>query len=472
MRNALAGLGLTVLGLALALPAHAAEGAGIDGRVLGLVWVVPFAGILLSIAILPLATPTLWHHHFGKIGAAWAAAFLVPFALIHGVDVAWYEAMHMMVLDYVPFIALILALYTTAGGVLLKGDVVGTPMANTAMLAAGTAIASITGTTGASMLFVRPMLRMNRSRDHKTHTFVFFIFLVSNIGGSLTPLGDPPLFLGFLRGVSFFWPTTHLLAPMLICAAVLLAIYFVLDTLAYRRESFPEQDVRAVVEELGLSGWINVALLGAILAAVLVVGVWQAGTVPILGQAMPIAVAVAVVAMLAITLLSVKLTAPLVREANGFTWAAMLEVAKLFAAIFITIIPALAILKAGREGALDWLIALTSRADGSPSPAMYFWLTGTLSSFLDNAPTYLIFFNLAGGDPAALMGPMAQILLAVSCGAVFMGANSYIGNAPNFLVKSIAEENGVAMPSFFAYCGWACVFLLPIFAVLTFLFFR
>jgi Na+/H+ antiporter NhaD/arsenite permease-like protein len=322
------------------------------------------------------------------------------------------------------------------------------------------------------VMLVRPMLRMNRSRVHKTHTFVFFIFLVSNIGGSLTPLGDPPLFLGFLRGVSFFWPTRYLLAPMLICAAVLLAIYYLLDRRAYAKESFPELDLRAVVEKPGLSGWINVALLGAILAAVLMVGTWKAGSVTILGQAMPVAVAVAVVLMLLISAASMALTPKLIREANGFTWAAMLEVAKLFAAIFITIIPALAILRAGRDGALDWLIALTSRADGTPNPAMYFWLTGMLSSFLDNAPTYLIFFNLAGGDPTILMGPLSQVLLAVSCGAVFMGANSYIGNAPNFLVKSIAEENGVEMPSFFAYCGWACVFLLPIFAVLTFIFFR
>jgi Na+/H+ antiporter NhaD/arsenite permease-like protein len=472
MRRFLAGLGVAVAGLAVATPALAAPGAGVDGRVLGLVWIVPFAGILLSIAILPLVTPTLWHHHFGKIGAAWAAAFLVPFALIHGFATAWYEAMHMMVLDYVPFVILILALYTTAGGVLVKGTLPGTPLMNTAILGTGTLVASIMGTTGASMLLIRPLLRANEGRLHKTHTFVFFIFLVSNIGGSLTPLGDPPLFLGFLRGVGFFWPTLHLALPMGLAALTLLGIYYALDGLAYRREPFHEQDPDTVAEPTGIAGWVNVGLLAAIMAVVLMVGLWQPGSFTILGQSMGMQVAAACLLLVGITLLSLKLTPPIVRRANDFTWAAMLEVAKLFAAIFITIIPALAILRAGREGALDWLIALTSRADGTPNPAMYFWLTGALSSFLDNAPTYLIFFNLAGGDAATLMGPLSQILLAISCGAVFMGANSYIGNAPNFLVKAIAEENGVAMPSFFAYCGWACVFLLPIFAVLTVIFFR
>jgi Na+/H+ antiporter NhaD/arsenite permease-like protein len=463
---AMVGLGL----LLAAAPAQAAS--GVDGRLLGLVWVLPFAGLLLSIAICPLAVPDIWHHHYGKIGAVWAAAFLLPFALVHGLALAWYEAAHMILLDYLPFVVLILALYTTAGGVLLKGTLPGTPSVNTAVLAAGTLVASITGTTGASMLFIRPLLRANAGRVHKTHTFVFFIFLVSNIGGSLTPLGDPPLFLGFLRGVDFFWPTKHMALPMAIASAILLAIYYVLEVRAFRRESFPDEDAPAVIEKPGVAGWINVALLAAILVVVLILGVWRPGRFTILGQSMAIQVGLATLALPAITLLSLWLTPTTLREANGFTWAAMKEVAKLFAAIFITIIPALAILKAGQEGALHWLLALTSRPDGLPDPLVYFWVTGVLSSFLDNAPTYLIFFNLAGGDPVALMGPMAQVLLAISAGAVFMGANSYIGNAPNFLVRSIAEENGVPMPSFFAYCGWAVLFLFPIFVLITFLFFR
>jgi Na+/H+ antiporter NhaD/arsenite permease-like protein len=469
MRVILLGV-LIVACLVVAGPAQAA--GGVDGRLLGLVWVVPFAGILLSIALCPLLTPRIWHHHYGKIGAAWAASFLVPFAAFHGIGTAFYEAMHMMLLDYVPFIALILALYTTAGGVMLTGTLRGNPATNTAMLAIGTAIASITGTTGASMLLVRPMLRANAGRTRQAHTFVFFIFLIANIGGSLTPLGDPPLFLGFLRGVSFFWPTTHLLPPMLICAALLLGGYFLLDSWHWRKEPEGLRRAPPVSEPPGLEGWINVLLLAGVVGVVLMIGLWRPGRFPILGQMMQIQVAIAVLLFLAITALSLWLTPGSLRIANGFTWEAMKEVAKLFAAIFITIIPALAILAAGREGVASGLIALTSRADGSPNPATYFWLTGGLSSFLDNAPTYLIFFNLGGGDPVQMMGERAQILLAISAGAVFMGANSYIGNAPNFLVKAIAEEKGVPMPSFFGYCGWALVFLVPIFLLLTLIFFR
>jgi len=468
------GLGVLVTaGLVAGGPAWAAEGGGaVDGRLLGLVWVAPFAGILLSIALCPLLTPGLWHHHYGKIGAFWALAFLVPFALLHGGPTAWYETMHMMVLDYVPFMALILALYTTAGGVMLTGTLRGNPATNTIMLAIGTVIASLTGTTGASMLLVRPVLRANAGRTRQAHTFVFFIFLVANIGGSLTPLGDPPLFLGFLRGVSFFWPTLHMLVPMVITAGVLLAIYFVLDSWHWRNEPEPLRRAPPVSDPPGLEGGINVLLLGAVVVTVLMIGLWRPGQFDILGQKLGIQTGIAVLLFIAIAGLSLVLTPGALRIANGFTWEPMKEVAKLFAAIFITIIPALAILRAGNEGALGWLIQLTSRADGSPNPATYFWLTGGLSSFLDNAPTYLIFFNLAGGDPVHLMTDRAQILLAISAGAVFMGANSYIGNAPNFLVKAIAEEKGVPMPSFFGYCGWAVLFLIPIFLLLTLLFFR
>lgn len=463
--------GVSAGGLLLAAPALAADG-GVDGRLLGLAWAMPFAGILLSIALCPLLAPGLWHHHYGKIGAGWAALFLVPFATVFGLSIAWYEAMHMMLLDYVPFMTMILALYTTAGGVMLTGTLRGDPATNTAVLGVGTLIASITGTTGASMLFVRPMLRANAGRTRQAHTFVFFIFLVSNIGGSLTPLGDPPLFLGFLRGVDFFWPTVHMAPPMVIAAAILLAMYFALDTWHFAREPAALRQAPKVRDPITLEGWVNVALLGAVVLTVLMIGLWKPGSFGILGQKMPIQVAGAVLLFLAISVASMLLTPASLRVANGFDWGPMKEVAKLFAAIFITIIPALAILRAGDQGALDWLIALTSRADGSANPTMYFWLTGGLSSFLDNAPTYLIFFNLAGGDPVQLKAEQAQILLAISCGAVFMGANSYIGNAPNFLVKAVAEEKGVPMPSFFGYCGWALVFLIPVFLLLTLIFFR
>jgi Na+/H+ antiporter NhaD/arsenite permease-like protein len=320
------------------------------------------------------------------------------------------------------------------------------------------------------MLLIRPVLRANAFRKRKTHTFVFFIFLVSNIGGSLTPLGDPPLYLGFLKGVSFFWTTTHLFWEFLTCAVILLAVYYLLDSWAWAKEKPVVPDTGAK-EPLSIEGWVNLALIGGVVAMVLAQGYWRPGDIGILGDTIGIERVVGIAVFVAIAWLSMRLTSLELREANGFAWGAILEVAKLFAAIFVTMAPVLAILRAGLEGAAGPLVALTSDAAGQPVPWVYFWLTGGLSSFLDNAPTYLVFFNLAGGDPNHLMTQGALTLAAISCGAVFMGANSYIGNAPNFMVKAIVEENGERMPSFFGYVGWAVVFLVPLFVLVTFLFF-
>lgn len=460
-------LGLAVLLAALPAPAWA---AGVPGAELSLAWTIPFVGILLSIALMPLFAAGLWHHHYGKIAAGWAALFLLPFAAFFGPGAAWYEFTHVAVLEYIPFIALLTALYTAGGGVMLKGTLVGTPGTNVALLAIGTVLASLMGTTGAAMVMIRPVMRANAFRRNKTHTFVFFIFLVANIGGSLTPVGDPPLYLGFLRGVSFFWPTTHMFAEFLLCAVVLLALYWVFDTIAWNREKpvVPETETR---EPLSIEGWLNVGLLGAIVAVVIAMGYVKLGTVPVLGHPMEVEKLVGIAFFAAITLASVFGTTARLREANGFAWGAILEVAKLFAAIFLTMAPVLAILRAGSAGAAAGLVALTSDANGAPIPWVYFWLSGALSSFLDNAPTYIVFFELAGGDPAYLMTQGALTLAAISCGAVFMGANSYIGNAPNFMVKAIVEENGERMPSFFGYCAWAACILLPLFVLVTFIFF-
>ncbi len=472
MRSRTRQLGLAGLAAAAALAPGAAlaAGGGVPGAQMSLLWAVPFVGILLSIALMPLFAGHVWHHHYGKIAAGWAVLLLVPLAAVFGLGPAWYEFAHVMVLEYVPFIALLLALYTAGGGVLLKGSLVGTPATNTALLAIGTVLASLMGTTGAAMLLIRPVLRANAFRRQKTHTFVFFIFLVANIGGSLTPVGDPPLYLGFLRGVSFFWPTTHLFGEFLLCAVVLLAVYYVLDTLAWNREK-PTPPPEERKEPLSIEGWLNVALVGAIVAVVIAMGYVKLGHFYVLGQRLEIERGIGILLFLAITLVSVKLTSPQLREANGFAWGAILEVAKLFAAIFICMAPVLAILRAGLDGAAAPLVALTSDANGNPIPWVYFWMSGILSSFLDNAPTYIVFFELAGGNPAHLMTQGALTLAAISCGAVFMGANSYIGNAPNFMVKAIVEENGVRMPSFFGYCAWAAVFLLPLFVLVTFVFF-
>ncbi|NMJ42521.1 sodium:proton antiporter [Roseomonas sp. JC162] len=447
-----------------------AAAAGVSGADLSLAWGIPFVGMLLSIALMPLLAGHLWHHHYGKIAAGWAVLLIAPFAVAFGPETAASEVWHIVLQEYVPFIALLLALYVTGGGVLLKGTLIGTPAVNTALLALGTVIASLMGTTGASMLLIRPVLRANAFRRRKTHTFVFFIFLVSNIGGSLTPLGDPPLYLGFLKGVSFFWTTTHLFAEFLTCAVLLLGIYYVLDSWAWSKEKAAVPDTGAR-EPLRVEGTVNLGLIGLVVVTVLLQGYWQPGEVTILGQHIGAERLVGIAVFVTIAYVSMKLTPASLREENGFAWGAILEVAKLFAAIFVTMAPVLAILRAGPDGAAGPLVALTSDAAGQPIPAVYFWLSGVLSSFLDNAPTYLVFFNLAGGDPAYLMTHGALTLVAISCGAVFMGANSYIGNAPNFMVKAIVEENGERMPSFFGYCAWALVFLVPLFILITLIFF-
>ncbi|CAO3410279.1 sodium:proton antiporter [Azospirillum largimobile] len=471
---ALAAGGL-LLGTPGALAAEAAHGGAphLDGRLLSAVWVVPFAGILLSIALFPLLAPVVWHHHFGKISAVWALAFLVPFGAVFGLELATYELLHTVLLEYIPFIILLTALFTVAGGVRLAGSLVGTPLANTVGLALGTALASLMGTTGASMLLIRPMLRANEHRRHKVHTVVFFIFLVSNVGGSLTPLGDPPLFLGFLKGVDFFWPTVHLLAPMAFLSVLLLLIYFVLDVFLHTRDPGKHPLIEGVHERepIRIEGSVNLLLLVAIVGAVLLSGVWHPGIgVTLYHVTVPLESIVSNLLLLGITGLSLALTSKQSRRLNGFSWGPILEVAKLFAAIFLTIIPAIAILKAGTDGALGAIISAVNEG-GKPNPAAYFWATGILSSFLDNAPTYLIFFNTAGGDAKVLMTDLSLTLTAISAGAVFMGANSYIGNAPNFMVKAIAEERGVAMPSFFGYMAWSVGILVPLLGLTTLVFF-
>ena len=447
------------------------DAPAIDGRHLGLLWMIPFAGILLSIAIMPLATPSFWHHHFGKVSAAWAALIVIPFALLHGVPTAVYEVVHLLLLDYIPFIVLLMALFTVTGGIHIKGNLHGSPSMNTALLAIGTVLAGWMGTTGASMLLIRPVSRANDDRRHKIHVFVFFIFLVSNIGGALTPLGDPPLFLGFLKGVSFFWTTTHLFGEMLVCAIVLLALFYAIDSYWYRKEGRPKPDPTPEAP-VRIEGGVNIILLAAIVGAVLASGTWNPGIrFTVFHVTLELQNVLRDLVLVAICFLSLRLTSRASRLDNGFSWAPMLEVAKLFAGIFITIAPALAILRAGKDGVLAPLVALVTGPDGQPNDVWYFWLTGILSSFLDNAPTYLVFFNLAGGDPNVLMGALASTLAAISCGAVFMGANSYIGNAPNFMVKAVVEEAGIRMPSFFGYMAWSCGILLPLFVLLTVIFF-
>lgn len=451
-----------------------AQAADFDASRMSPAWGIPFAGILLSIALMPLLVPRVWHHHYGKIAAGWALAFLLPFALVYGFPNAGAALVHTLVGEYIPFVILLTALFTVSGGIYIRGNLHGSPALNTAILAIGAVLASFMGTTGASMLLVRPLIRANDNRTHRAHIFVFFIFIVSNAGGSLTPLGDPPLFLGFLKGVDFFWTVKHIFPETLFLVGTLLLLFFALDTWYYRkarevRPDDPTPDTRGI----GFDGARNFWLLAAVVGLVLLSGIWKSPVgFSIAGTEVGLPGLVRDIGLVIVTFVSLRITPAQVHDDNQFNWAPMQEVAKLFAGIFLTIIPVIAMLRAGLDGPFAPVVAAVTRADGTPDPAMYFWASGVLSSFLDNAPTYLVFFNTAGGDPQLLMTQLAPVLAAISAGSVFMGANTYIGNAPNLMVKSIVEDRGVKMPSFFGYMAWSGGILVPLFLAMTFIWFR
>ncbi len=451
-----------------------ARAAELDGSRLSALCGVPFAGILLSIALMPLLAPRFWHHHFGKVAAAWSLAFLVPFAVTFGIGTAAASFVHALLAEYLPFVILLTALFTVAGGIYIRGNLHGSPGLNTSILGVGAVLASFMGTTGASMLLIRPLIRANDNRRHKAHVIVFFIFIVANAGGSLTPLGDPPLFLGFLKGVDFFWTVRNIFPETLFLVGALLALFYALDRgYFHRREELQPVDPTPDTRAIGFDGARNFWLLAAIAGLVLLSGAWKSPvSFDVLGTEVGLPGLVRDAGLIAVTLLSLRLTPASVHRDNQFSWGPMAEVAKLFAGIFLTIIPVIAMLRAGVNGPFGAVVAAVTRPDGTPDPAMYFWATGMLSSFLDNAPTYLVFFNTAGGDAATLMTTLAPTLAAISAGAVFMGANTYIGNAPNLMVKAIAEDRGVRMPSFFGYMAWSGAILVPLFLAITFIWFR
>ena len=441
------------IALAAALPSEALAGE-LDGATLGLAWGLPFVGILLSIALFPLFAPHFWEHHHGKVALFWAAFVMIPMALFFGITDTTHALAHTALLEYIPFILLLLALFTVASGIVVFGNLHGAPVTNTVLLGIGTILASLIGTTGASMVMIRPVLRANDDRKHNVHVVVFFIFLVSNIGGSLTPLGDPPLFLGFLRGVDLFWTTRHLFPETMFTVGIILAVFFVLDTVIYRREGHTRPDPTPD-RPIRVHGAINMVLGGVIIIAILLSAKLQLGTLTVLETEVAIQNLLRDAVMVVVTLVSLLTTPKQNHLANGFSWSPIIEVAALFAGIFVTIIPVLAMLRAGAAGVFAPLVSMVTNADGSANVAAYFWLTGGLSSFLDNAPTYLVFFELAGGRAEWLMREGASTLAAISAGAVFMGANTYIGNAPNFMVYAIARQKGVKMPSFFGYMLWS-----------------
>jgi Na+/H+ antiporter NhaD/arsenite permease-like protein len=407
----------------------------------GPAWIAPFATMLLAIALLPLLAPAFWESNGRKlaVGAALGLPVLVLYARHHP------AALRHTAEDYLSFMALLGSLFVISGGVLVTGDIEARPAVNTGFLAVGAVLASLIGTTGASVLLIRPLLATNQERRHVAHTVVFFIFVVANIGGCLTPLGDPPLFLGYLLGVPFAW-TLRLAPHWLLANGIVLTVYYFWDRRAYAREDAAAIALdRTAVRPIQVSGKRNVVFLLAVVASV----AWLHAPYR-------------EIAMLAVSLLSLALTPRTVREANRFTFHAIAEVAALFAGIFITMLPALDILHAH------------GRALGLRQPWQFFWGTGLLSSFLDNAPTYLTFLAIAQslGLPAQVAGVTHEVLAAISTGAVFMGANTYIGNGPNFMVRAIAEERGIKMPTFGGYMLYSGAVLIPVFLVITLVFFR
>lgn len=452
---------------------------GVLVLVLELLLCIPFAGLLLSIAVMPLIKGEWWESHQPLVVGFWILLMLVPFAFVYGPHKAAETVLECTVNDYLTFIVLLFGLFCVSGNITMEGDFAGSPRINVGLLALGTFLASCIGTTGASMLMVRPVIKMNSWRKRKSHIMVFFIFMVSNMGGCLTPIGDPPLLMGFMRGVPFFW-SMHLFPVLIFNMAILLFVFYHLDKWAYRKDIARgrKPDISKPGTEFSIDGLHNIVFLVMIVAAVILSGVLPgmsafqdaAGNVRgihIFGEVtLTFPAMIEIVLILLAAWLSFKTTKSEIRRRNHFTWGAIKEVAVLFIGIFITMQPALMLLKAvGPEL-------------GVTEPFQMFWATGTLSSFLDNTPTYLVFLTTAGtlgftqGIATSLGTVPQKVLSAVSCGAVFMGANTYIGNAPNFMVKSISDENGVNMPSFFGYMLWSLVFLVPVFVIDTLVFFR
>jgi Na+/H+ antiporter NhaD/arsenite permease-like protein len=462
---------LLPLVVALVLPDDA-RAATLDGAALRWPWALPFIGILLTIAVAPVLAPRIWRHHYGKLAFAWGALALVPIAALYDVPTAAAALADAAFAEYLSFIVLLFALYVIAGGILVTGNLRGTPMVNTGILAFGTLIASIVGTTGAAMILIRPLLRANANRQHNAHVVVFFIILVANIGGALSPLGDPPLFAGFLRGVEFFWPAQHLWMQTAVLAAIVLALFMIVDLWFQRRD----RQVALIGEpplppaRLQVQGSINFLLLALVIVTILAASQWQPGvTYKVAGTEVELRQLVRDAVLVAIAILSLVLTPNQHRESNGFTWEPIRKVAVLFGGIFACVVPVLAMLQAGTAGAFGWLPRLIEDSI-VPNEVTFFWLTGLMSALLNNAPTYRVFFELAGGDARELMGPLAPTLAAISMGAVAMGALTYVGNAPNLMIHAIAEERGIRMPNFVSYLGWASLIMLPGLLAITVLF--
>lgn len=460
-----------VLGGMLLFPSQSISAASfiLPGASLGIEWVIPFVGLLLSIALMPLLIPNLWHHHYGKIAIFWSFLTSALWGGHFGLLPMVQGLSSTLVQHYLPFIMMIGALYIITGGIRLSIHAPSTPSLNTLILGIGAVFASIIGTTGASMLLIQPFLTLNKERLFRRHLVVFFIILVCNVGGALSPIGDPPLLIGFFKGVPFLWPLEYLFKPFIMVLGPVLALFYLFDRRFFMKEGHPLKKERTL--KITLQGYDNILLLGVAISCLFLDEIaFFKTSITFLGLVFSYGELVRDLGLIGLAMISLKLCHQKARIDNQFTWGPLTEVALLFAAIFITVEPVLAMLKLGTDGVFSGLYRFLG-SQGAPLNSAYFWLTGILSSFLDNAPTYLIFFNLAGGEVATLTTELSTTLVAISAGAVFMGALTYIGNAPNFMVKAIAEANSIEMPNFFHYTLWVSLILLPLFMLVSIVFF-
>ncbi len=444
-----------------------------EGDSLSLWWILPFVGLILSIAFVPLFANDFWHKHYGKVTLFWSLIFFIPVMIFYGRTTGLVVFTDTLISEYIPFILLLFTLFTLSGGIQITGHFAASPAFNSLLLIIGTLLASIMGTTGASMLLIRPLLIANQHRKHRTHLVIFFIFLVANIGGGLTPLGDPPLFLGFLAGVDFFWTLKNMFLPVLLMSSVLISLFYMIDRYFFYKEEIKISPIGH--NKLTIKGKMNFILIGIVVLGIVISGFWNPNiSFKVSHSVVKLENVFRDIIFITVCIISLKFTPIIIRDANKFNWEPIKEVAKIFFGIFLTITPVVLILQSGTHPLVKSLINFAHDSNGMPINTIYFWVTTSLSAFLDNAPTYLVFFQMAAGnqvDSAAyLMNVIPKTLLTISMATVFTGPLTYIANAPNFMIKSIAEQQKVKMPSFFGYTLISMGILVPLYIILNIVF--
>lgn len=426
-------------------------------------WAIPFLGIIFSMSFVPLIAPKFWHKYSDTTPFFWTALYLIGVCCVFGLRQTVIATVEPIASDYISFVVQIATLYIISGGIYINFPRGQGPIFNVTLLFIGSVLAGWIGTTGAATLLIRPFLRANAKRKHKTHLMVFFIFLIANIGGAATPLGDPPLFIGFLNGIDFFWFIKHLYPVLFGTIFVLCTVFFIVDLILFKKDTgnyFVKRD-DAIFE---IKGYRNLFFLIVVLFTVILCN-FDSGFY-IGGEFFHYSSVLRNFILIAVSFISIKSTPKAIREQNEFSYAPIIEIATLFIGIFITVTPIIHILHQGTEGSLAFIFnSITSNGEFILSRC--FWISGLLSSILDNAPTFLIFFHLASGDAQLLMNAKASLLMSFSISTVFMGALTYIGNAPNLMVRSISQSFGVKVPSFLGYMAWSVGILIPIFFIIS-----